>query len=91
MRKKTTSRGCRRLSYSAVVAWDGEVYPCCFWTHTFASMGNAFNQPWREIWRGEPLCQVQRTVNSDRDKIPICRNCTEGLKRLYVPVREVSK
>jgi radical SAM protein with 4Fe4S-binding SPASM domain len=78
---------CRRLSWSAVVAWDGEVYPCCFWTHTFASMGNAFRAPWKEIWRGEDLRRVQMTVNAKRQAIPVCRNCTEGLKALYLPQR----
>jgi len=83
---------CRRLAYSTVVAWNGEVLPCCFSVNDFHSMGNALKQPLKEIWRGKTLRQFQHTVNhSDRDRIPMCRNCTEGLKRLYLPEKLVCR
>ena len=76
---------CHRLAYSAVIAWNGEVLPCCFSTNDFHSMGNSFKQPWKEIWKSQTLREFQRVVNSGgREKIPMCRNCTEGLKRLYL-------
>ena len=81
---KRSRSGCRRLTYSAVVAYNGEVYPCCFWVHGFMGMGNCFSQPLVEVWRGDPLRDFQRTVAANRDSIPMCRNCTEGLGRLYV-------
>jgi len=81
-----TRSNCRRLAYSAVVGWNGEVFPCCFSTNEFHTMGNAFKQPWSEIWKGTQLKEFQRVVNhGGRDKIPMCRNCTEGLKNLYLP------
>jgi len=85
-----TRSSCRRLAYSAVVGWNGEVLPCCFSTNDFHSMGNAFKQPWSEIWKGKQLTEFQRVVNhGGRDKIPMCRNCTEGLTNLYLPRKAV--
>lgn len=85
-----TRSNCRRLAHSAVVAWNGDVLPCCFSTNDFHSMGNAFKQPWREIWKGKTIREFQHVVNhGGRDKIPMCRNCTEGLRNLYLPRKSV--
>ncbi len=90
MKQNRTS--CRRLTYSTVIAWNGEVLPCCFSTNDLHSMGNAFKQPWKEIWRGSQLKEFQHIVNNGgREKIPMCRNCTEGLKRLYLPGKLVCR
>ena len=89
---KRTRDNCRRLSYSAVVGWNGEVLPCCFSTNDLHSFGNAFQQPFREIWRGKTIREFQHVVNSGSlDRIPMCRNCTEGLKRLYLPQKLVCR
>ncbi|NQT34087.1 SPASM domain-containing protein [bacterium] len=83
---------CRRLSYSAVVTWKGEVLPCCFSTNEFHSFGNVFQQPWKEIWTGKAFKQFLNVLNNGgRDRIPMCRNCTEGLKRLYLPRKLVCR
>jgi len=92
---KRTRDNCRRLAYSAVIGWNGEVLPCCFSTNDLHSFGNAFQQPFREIWeiwRGKTIREFQHVVNNgSRDKIPMCRNCTEGLKRLYLPRKLVCR
>ncbi len=89
---KRTRDNCRRLAYSAVIGWNGEVLPCCFSTNDLHSFGNAFQQPFREIWRGKTIREFQHVVNNgSRDKIPMCRNCTEGLKRLYLPQKLVCR
>lgn len=83
---------CRRLGYSTVVAWNGEVLPCCFSTNDFHSMGNAYKQSFKEIWRGGQLKEFQRVINNGgRERVPMCRNCTEGLKRLYLPKKLVCR
>ena len=77
---------CRRLNYSTVIAWNGEVLPCCFSTNDFHSQGNAFEQPLKDIWRSEKYVQFRHVVNNGgRELIPMCRNCTEGLRRIYIP------
>ncbi len=83
---------CRRLAYSATVAWNGELLPCCFSVNDFHSFGNVFQQPFRDVWRGRTIREFQRVVNNGgRDRIPMCRNCTEGLKRLYLPPKLVCR
>jgi len=89
---KRTRSSCRRLTYSIVIGWNGEVLPCCFSTNDFHSMGNAFKQPLKDIWRGGTLKQFRHAVNNgNRDRIPMCRNCTEGLSRLYLPRKSVCR
>lgn len=81
---------CWRLAYSAVIAWNGDVLPCCFDAHARFTAGNAFREPLKNIWRGELLSEFQHRVNhGGRDAISMCRNCTEGLPRLYLPERTV--
>ncbi len=89
---------CRRLYYSAVIANNGEVFPCCFYTKkvgfgnilkTFSydteTMRSNYNS-WSEIVKG-PLREFRNIAHSDRrDEIPMCRNCTEGLKQLYIDI-----
>jgi|GEM_PF-1659886 len=140
LQMRRTRDYCRRLAYSAVIAYNGEVFPCCFWTKKFG-LGNILGLPaadspqsaavgraslpaenccrmspscsdetaewghsaanravdfgestarkggaqsWRDI-AGGPLREFRRIVNSGgRNGIPMCRNCTEGLKQLYV-------
>jgi len=83
---KRTRASCRRLAYSAVVAWNGDVLPCCFDATGAHTMGNILREPWHNIWRGERFTEFRRRVSgSGRDNIPMCRNCTEGLHRLYIP------
>lgn len=87
---KRTRKSCRRLAHSAVVAWNGDVLPCCFDARGQYLFGNAFNDSFVDIWRGEPFRRFRYRVNhQDRDQISICRNCTEGLEKLYMPRKQV--
>ena len=83
---------CLRLGYSAVIAWNGDILPCCFTTNPFMAVGNILHESWKDIWHGEHIREFQRIVNGGkRDQIPMCRNCTEGLFRLYLPEKLVLK
>lgn len=83
---KRTRENCLRLGYSAVIAYNGDVLPCCFDALARFTFGNAFRQPFEEIWKSKLAKDFQKKINSgNRDACPICRNCTEGLKRLYLP------
>ncbi len=85
-----TREHCLRLGYSAVVAYNGDVLPCCFDAQARFTFGNAFREPFQDIWNGALAKDFQKTINSgNRDACPICRNCTEGLKRLYLPEKWV--
>ncbi len=87
---KRYRRSCLRLSYSAVVTWNGDVLPCCFDATGRFTAGNVSRTPLREIWRGGLLGEFRARINHGaRDRISMCRNCTEGLLRLYIPHRTV--
>ncbi|MBT3231328.1 MAG: radical SAM protein [Calditrichaeota bacterium] len=89
---KRTRLKCRRLAFSAVIAWNGDVLPCCFDSDARYVLGNAFREPWREIWKGEKIKDFNRKVNkNNRNDTAMCRNCTEGLSRLYIPNRQVTR
>ena len=89
---KRTRMKCRRLAFSAVIAWNGDVLPCCFDSDANFIFGNVFQQTWRDIWKGEKIREFNRKVNKEnRDETAMCRNCTEGLNRLYIPNRLVKK
>jgi radical SAM protein with 4Fe4S-binding SPASM domain len=81
--------GCRRLWYSTVVNWDGSISPCCFDKDGVFVMGNVLEEPFEKIWWGKRYHRFRWMVLQDRDAIPICRNCTEGLARLYIRGRGV--
>lgn len=91
LKLKSDLKGCRRVGFSFVIAYNGEVMPCCFWVHPFG-LGSILKESWQSLWRG-PLRQFFANVNSPgtREKIPMCTNCTEGLTSLYISPRQVFK
>ncbi|MDP8228305.1 MAG: radical SAM/SPASM domain-containing protein [Candidatus Electryoneaceae bacterium] len=81
---------CLRISWSALIAYNGDVLPCCFDAEGKFILGNIFEQPLGEIRTGEKFEQFRRVVMKRGDKKPaMCQNCTEGLRRLYLPERLV--
>ena len=44
--------------YSALVAVDGSVYPCCMMMQQ--PLGNILRQPWEAIWNGAPYRELRR-------------------------------
>lgn len=81
---------CLRVMWSAVVAYNGDVLPCCFDSEGKHTLGNIFEQEWRSIWKGQKFSEFRKVVMSNSDDRPtMCGNCTEGLKRLYLPGRLV--
>lgn len=78
VRKGAQRRRCARLSYSAVIHWDGNVVPCCFDKEGEYPLGHA-STPLAELWRGDAWRRFRR------DQLgllppPICENCSDGLK-----------
>lgn len=83
---------CIRLWHSAVIAWNGDVLPCCFDAKGEYLLGNVLDTPWLEIWQGAKIREFQKKVRqSKRQAFPMCQNCTEGLRHLYLPARRVLK
>ncbi len=86
--KRLYSR-CLRLMWSAVIAWNGDVLPCCFDAEGEFVMGNIFEQSWDSIWKGEKFKQFRQTVMGKTNKPSMCNNCTEGMRSLYIHERHV--
>ncbi len=54
-------------------------------------MGDALSgQTFDEIWSGEPYTQFRNRILEDRSSIPICNNCSEGLKGLFYEIEKVN-
>ena len=80
-RKRDT---CRRLWFSAVINWDGNVVPCCFDKDGDFVMGNILQESLEQIWRGRRYRAFRNAVLRNRAGIAMCRNCTEGLRKLFL-------
>jgi len=79
--------GCKHLWYSSVVNWDGSVVPCCFDKDGNYRLGNAFDsEGLRGIWQSGEYTRFRDLILHHRSAIPMCRNCTEGLKGLYYSI-----
>ncbi len=73
---------CLRLWLNPVITWDGKVLPCCFDKDAEYEMGNLRSETFREIWHGNKFREFRLKVLSDRKSIPICRNCTSGMRNV---------
>ena len=79
-----TRDSCRRLWFSTVINWDGTVVPCCFDKDGDFVMGNILQESLRQIWRGRRYQAFRDAVLRNRAGIAMCRNCTEGLRKLFL-------
>ena len=70
---------CKRIWTYYNVEVDGSVPPCCFDGLGKYTIGNAFNQSMKEIWKNKKYNEFRRRVLKGRKDIDICRNCTEGV------------
>lgn len=83
---------CRHLWYSTVINWDGVVSPCCFDKDAHYGLGNALNGgAFEDIWTGEAYTRFRNAILKDRASVPICNNCSEGLKGLFYDIEEVKR
>lgn len=71
---------CKRLWFGTVVTWDGKVVPCCYDKDASYVMGTLQNEPIGMIWTNRKYKAFREAVFTNRNTIPICTNCSEGLK-----------
>jgi radical SAM protein with 4Fe4S-binding SPASM domain len=71
---------CWRMWSSTVLTWDGKVVPCCFDKDAKHVLGDASVMPFKDIWKSSPYQSFRHAVFTGRDKIEICKNCSEGTK-----------
>jgi len=75
--KKKLENKCWRMWQGAVITWDGRVVPCCFDKDASHKMGSLRLNSLRDIWKSIPYRDFRSHLLSDRQKLEICRNCTE--------------
>jgi len=76
---------CRWLWFCPVINWDGSVVPCCFDKDNDLALGTL--EPgvsFSHIWKNEAYTRLRRRILTSREGIDLCRNCSEGLKSLYL-------
>ena len=73
---------CSRLWRTMVITTDGVLVPCCFDKIPDFEMGSLRDKSVMEIWKGEEMNGFRKRILTDRKGIEICRNCTEGLRRM---------
>lgn len=77
---------CFRIYHSLQVDCHGNVVPCCFDKNSDHVLGNLLEGSFAQIWNGE-RSRAFRAMLNHRGRIPaMCRDCTEGLRRLTVNV-----
>lgn len=69
---------CKFLWSSLVVAWNGDVVPCCYDYDTKMVMGNVNEQSIDEIWNGPAYVELRRAEIEGRNDSPLCRSCTQA-------------
>lgn len=88
--KNKISNTCRHLWYSTVVNWDGAISPCCFDKDVHYGLGDALNgQTFDQIWTGEKYTNFRNAILKDRKSVPICNNCSEGVKGMFYDIENV--
>jgi len=75
-----------------VVNVDGSVTPCCYLRPDMGDafvMGNVFDQPFVEIWRGERYRAFRARMLAGREAMPVCGQCRGSTQDLVAAVEEV--
>ena len=71
---------CRRLWVNSLVTWDGTVVPCCFDKDAEHPFGSLEKEPFDRIWKNRRYSRFRLKVLQNRARVPICTNCTEGIR-----------
>jgi radical SAM protein with 4Fe4S-binding SPASM domain len=75
-----------------VVNVDGSVTPCCYLRPDMGDafvMGNVFETPFAEIWRGERYQAFRRAMLAGRKDMPVCNRCRGGTHDLFTAIEDV--
>ncbi|MBE0645613.1 MAG: SPASM domain-containing protein [Bacteroidetes bacterium] len=80
--KNTQHNRCVRLWERSVITWDGVVVPCCFDKDAEYPLGTINGRSFDDVWQSPEYHAFRNRVLTGRRNIPICSNCTEGL-RIY--------
>ena len=75
---------CMRMYASFQMDWRGGVVPCCFDKDSEWTMGNLLEESFESIWNSERYRGFRAMLNREGRVVPMCRDCTEGLRRMNI-------
>jgi len=78
--KSKLKNECFALWRTSVITWDGDVAVCCFDKDASFKLGNVFKTNFNQIWKNENYSKFRQRILSNRRSVPMCTNCTEGLR-----------
>jgi radical SAM protein with 4Fe4S-binding SPASM domain len=78
--KAETGNHCWRMWSSTVITWDGKIVPCCFDKDAHHILGDVSSNKFQKIWKSKAYKTMRKNILHDRNKIDICKNCSEGAK-----------
>ncbi len=82
---------CNHIWYSCVINWNGDVSACCFDKDVDYPMGSVLGDTsFKDLWRAENYRAFRDQILKDRAAIPMCSNCTEGLKGIFHSIESVT-
>ena len=76
--KNEQKNHCWRTWHSNVITWDGNVLPCCFDKDAEHVAGNVSSTAIKTILKSGETRAFRKQLLTDRSRINICRNCSEG-------------
>ena len=71
---------CFALWRTSVITWDGRVVPCCFDKDAQHQIGVTNGRAFGDVWKSASYFDFRNKILSGRKSVPMCTNCTEGLK-----------
>jgi radical SAM protein with 4Fe4S-binding SPASM domain len=71
---------CFALWRTSVITWDGRVVPCCFDKDALNEIGIVNGRSFENVWSSQEYSNFRNKILSSRKSVPMCTNCTEGLK-----------
>lgn len=78
--KNSIKNSCWKMWHSDVITWDGKVVPCCFDKDAEFVLGDLKKNSFQEVWKNPEYDKFRSAILKGRDRIDICKNCTEGTK-----------
>lgn len=78
--KNKIKNHCFALWRTSVITWDGRVVPCCFDKDAQHEIGVTNGRAFGDVWKSEKYYDFRKNILSSRKSVPMCTNCTEGLK-----------
>lgn len=69
---------CQHLWKNLVIAWNGDVVPCCYDYDAKVVLGNVNEQSLDEIWNGPAYRELRKAEIEGRNNSALCANCSQA-------------